>query len=81
LKPSPIQASILGVGATYDDEHPRESSIKLLGYSVGEITRHYAHRSLSALKATMTLPQPTALSALIKRYRECPCAEGRFADA
>jgi hypothetical protein len=39
---------------------------ELLGYSVGGITcRHFTHRVLSASKAIMTIPQPTAFSALL----------------
>ncbi len=69
--------------ATYYDEHLPESSIEILGHSVGGITyRHYAHRAPLAFKAIMTLPQPTAFSALIKGYDdECPCCRRRFADA
>ena len=69
--------------ATYYDEHLPESSIEILGHSVGGITyRHYAHRAPLAFRAIMTLPQPTAFSALIKGYDgECPCCRRRFADA
>ena len=43
---------------------------------------NYAHRAPLAFKAIMTLPQPTAFSALIKGYDgECPCCRRRFADA
>ena len=61
--------------ATYYDEHMPESSIEILGHSVGGITyRHYAHRAPLAFKAIMTLPQPTAFSALVNGYDgECPC--------
>jgi hypothetical protein len=61
--------------ATYYDEHVPESSIEILGHSVGGISyRHYAHRAPLAFKAIMTLPQPTAFSALIKGFDgECPC--------
>jgi hypothetical protein len=69
--------------ATYYDEHVPESSIEILRHSVGGITyRHYAHRAPPAYKAIMTLPQPTAFSALIKwSDGECPCCRRRFADA
>ena len=69
--------------ATYHDEHVPESSVEILGHSVGGITyRHYAHRAPLAFKAIMTLPQPTAFSALIKgNDGECPCCRRRFADA
>ncbi len=69
--------------ATYYDEHVPESSIEILGHSVGGITyRHYAHRAPLAFKAIMTLPQPSAFSALTKGFDgECPCCRRRFADA
>jgi len=47
--------------ATYYDEYIPESSIEILGHSVGSITyRHDAHRAPLAFKAIMTLPQPSA---------------------
>jgi hypothetical protein len=69
--------------ATYYDLHVPESSIEILGHSVGGITyRHYAHRAPLAFRAIMTLPQPTAFSALLRgRDGECPCCRRRFADA
>jgi integrase len=69
--------------ATYYDEHMPESAIEILGHSVSGITyRHYAHRAPLAFKAIMTLPQPTAFSALIKGYDgQCPCCRRRFANA
>jgi hypothetical protein len=69
--------------ATYYDAHVPESSIEILGHSVGGITyRHYAHRAPLAFKAIMTLPQPSAFSTLIKGYEgECPCCRRPFADA
>jgi hypothetical protein len=69
--------------ATYYDEHVPESSVEILGHSVGGITyRHYAHRSPLAFRAITTLPQPTAFSALLKgNGGECPCCRRRFADA
>jgi len=69
--------------ATYYDEHVPESSIEILGHSVGGITyRHYAHRAPLAFKAIMTLPQPSAFLALIKGHDgECPCCRRRFVDA
>ncbi|HME73076.1 MAG TPA: hypothetical protein VKM54_24890, partial [Myxococcota bacterium] len=68
--------------ATYYDEHLPESSVEILGHSVGGITyRHYAHRAPLAFKAIMTLPQPTAFSALMKGCDgECPCCRRLFAD-
>jgi hypothetical protein len=69
--------------ATYYDEHVPESSIKILGHSVGGITyRHYAHRAPLAFKAIMTLPQPSAFTALVRGFDgECPCCRRPFADA
>ena len=69
--------------ATYYDEHLPESSIEILGHSVGGITyRHYAHRAPLAFKAIMTIPQPTAFSALLNGHEgECPCCRRGFADA
>ena len=69
--------------ATYYDEYLPESSIGILGHSVGGITyRHYAHRAPLAFKAIMTIPQPTAFLALIHGHGgECPCCRRPFADA
>ena len=69
--------------ATYYDEHMPESSVEILGHSVGGITyRHYAHRAPLAFKAITTLPQPTAFSALAKGLDgKCPCCRRPFADA
>ena len=69
--------------ATYHDAHVPESSVEILGHSVGGITyRHYAHRAPLAFKAIMTLPQPTAFAALARGFDgECPCCRQRFADA
>jgi hypothetical protein len=67
--------------ATYYDAHVPESSVEILGHSVGGITyRYYAHRAPLAFKAIMTLPQPTAFAAL-GFDGECPCCRRRFADA
>ena len=61
--------------ATFYDEHMPESSIEILGHSVGGITyRHYAHRAPLAFKAIMTLPQPMAFTSLARGFDgECPC--------
>jgi triacylglycerol esterase/lipase EstA (alpha/beta hydrolase family) len=69
--------------ATYYDEHVPESSVEILGHSVGGITyRLYAHRASLAFRAIMTLPQPTAFSALVRGNDEnCPCCRRSFADA
>ena len=70
--------------ATYYDEHMPESSIEILGYSVGGITyRHYAHRDPLAFKAIMTLAhQPRAFTALHHGLNgECPCCRRRFDQA
>lgn len=68
--------------ATYYDEHVPESSIEILGHSVGGITyRHYAHRGPLAMRAILTLPQPSSFSAMVKGFDgECPCCRRRFAD-
>jgi hypothetical protein len=70
--------------ATYYDEHVPKSSIEMiLGHSVAGITyQHYAHRAPLAFKAIMTLPQPTAFSAILNGHDgECPCCRRRFDDA
>ena len=69
--------------ATYYDVHMPESSIEILGHSVGGVTyRHYAHRDPLAFKAIMTLPQPTAFSALLHGVEgECPCCRRKFDQA
>lgn len=69
--------------ATYYDAHVPESSVEILGHSVGGITyRHYAHRAPLAFRAITTLPQPTALAALARGFDgECPCCRRRCADA
>ena len=69
--------------ATYYDEHMPESSIEILGHSVGGVTyRHYAHRDPLAFKAIMTLPQPTAFTALVQGIDgECPCCRRKFLQA
>ena len=66
--------------ATYYDQHIPESSIEILGHSVGGITyRHYARRDPLAFKAIMTLPQPSAFSALANGIDgECPCCRRDF---
>ena len=68
--------------ATYYDEHVPESSIEILGHSVAGVTyRHYAHRGPLAFKAIMTIPQPSAFSAMIKGFDgECPCCRRNFVD-
>ena len=69
--------------ATYYDEHMPESSVEILGHSVGGITcRHYAHRAPLAFRAIMTIPQPSAFSALAKSFDgECPCCRRQFTEA
>lgn len=66
--------------ATYYDQHVPESSIEILGHTVGGITyRHYAHRTPLAFKAIMTLPQPSAFTALVRGYEDqCPCCRRPF---
>jgi hypothetical protein len=67
--------------ATHYDEHVPESSIEILGHSVSGITyRHYAHRAPLAFKAIMTLPQPSAFTALVRGFDgQCPCCRRPFA--
>jgi integrase len=69
--------------ATYYDEHVPESSIEILGHSVGGVTyRHYAHRAPLAFRAIMTLPQPSAFAAMVNGFDgQCPCCQRSFADA
>ena len=69
--------------ATYYEEHVPESSVRILGHSVGGIMyRHYAHRAPLAFRAIMTRPQPAAFSALARGFDgECPCCRRRFADS
>jgi hypothetical protein len=66
--------------ATYYDAHIPESSIEILGHSVGGVTyRHYAHRDPLAFKAILSLPQPTAFTALLRGFDgECPCCRRKF---
>jgi len=69
--------------ATYYDEHMPESSIEILGHSVGGVTyRHYAHRAPLAYKAITTIPQPSAFNALLKGFDgQCPCCRRAFVEA
>jgi integrase len=66
--------------ATYYDEHVPESSVEILGHSVGGVTyRHYAHRDPLAFKAIMTIRQPSAFMGLIRGHDgECPCCRRPF---
>jgi hypothetical protein len=61
----------------------RRAKKEILGHLVGGITyRHYAHRAPLAFRAIMTLPQPSAFSAILRGGdSECPCCRRRFADA
>ncbi|MEQ8789346.1 MAG: hypothetical protein RIC55_23835 [Pirellulaceae bacterium] len=69
--------------ATYYDAHVPESSVEILGHSVSGITyRHYAHRAPLAFKTIMTLPQPSAFSALLRGFDDhCPCCRRPSAEA
>ena len=66
--------------ATYFDTHVPESSVEILGHSVGGITyRHYARRDPLAFRAIMTIPQPSAFRGLAKGYDGmCPCCRRPF---
>ena len=68
---------------TYYDTDVPESSVEILGHSVGGITyRHYAHRAPLAFKAIRTLPQPTAFLGLARGFDgECPCCRRPFTTA
>jgi hypothetical protein len=62
----------VGGDCTYD-EHVPESSIEIPGHSVGRLTyRHDAYRAPLAFQAIMTIPQPTAFSALVKGVSVLP---------
>jgi hypothetical protein len=69
--------------ATFYDAHLPESSIEILGHSIGGVTyRHYAHRDRLAFKAIMTIPQPIAFTGQVRGIDgECPCCRRKFADA
>ena len=69
--------------ATYYVEHVPESSVEILGHSGGGATnRHYAHRDPLAFKAIITIPQPSAFSALVKGCDDkCPCCRRQFSDS
>ncbi len=54
-----------------------ESPTEILGHSLGGVTyRHYAHRALLAFKAIMSLPQPTAFTALVHFGDRSPLGAG-----
>jgi hypothetical protein len=83
-KPEPWELKVLWkTCATYYDAHVPESSVEILGHSVGGIKyRHYAHRAPLAFKAIMTLPQPIAFVALARGFvGKCPCCLRVFTDA
>src|SRR5262249_33799933 len=65
---------------THHDAPPPRPSWDTRAHSAGAITpRHYAHRAPLAFKAIMTIPQPTAFSALIHGHDgECPCCRRRI---
>ena len=66
--------------ATCYNEHLPESSIEILGHSVGGVTyRHHANRVPLAFKAIMTLSQPPAFAATVNGFEgQCPCCRRRF---
>ena len=50
-------------------EHMTESSIDILGHSVGGVTyRHYAHGDPLAFKVITSLPQSTMFNALVHGF-------------
>jgi hypothetical protein len=69
--------------ATYYDQHVPESSVEILGHSVGGITyRHYAHRAPLLFRAIVTLQQTSAFSAILRGAdSECPCCRRWFPGA
>lgn len=69
--------------ATFYDEHVPESSVEILGHSAGGITyRHYAHRAPLAFRAILSLPQPSAFTALARGFEgRCPCCRRDFAES
>jgi len=69
--------------ATYHDENLPESSVEILGHSVGGMTyRHYADRAPLAFKAITTLSQPSAFLSLVRGFDgACPCCRRTFVDA
>ncbi len=69
--------------ATYCDEHVPESSVEILGHSVGGVTyRHYAHRAPLAFRAILSLPQPSAFTTLARGFEgRCPCYRRSFAES
>jgi len=68
--------------ATYYDEHMPESSVEILGHSVGGVTyRHYAHRAPLAYRAILSLPQPAAFTTLACGFDDrCPCCRRSFIE-
>ena len=53
--------------ATYYDEHVPESSVEILGHSVGGITyRHCAHRAPLAFQAILLLRHPLTRDARVQ---------------
>src|SRR5262249_3532431 len=64
--------------ATYYDAHVPESSIEILGHSVGGITdRHYAHRAPLAFKAILPPVAPTTAAPIraldLGKYKSAAC--------
>jgi hypothetical protein len=69
--------------ATYYDEHVPESTVEILGHSVGGVTyRHYAHRAPLAFRAILRLPRPLAFTTLDRGFEgRCPCCRRSFVEA
>jgi hypothetical protein len=63
--------------ATYHDENLPESSVEILGHSVGGMTyRHDADRAPLVFEAITTLSQPSASLSLVRGFDgACPCCE------
>ncbi len=66
--------------ATYYDEHVPESSIEILGHSVGGVTyRHYAHRDPLAFRAITTFRSRRRSRDSAQGFDgECPCCRRAF---
>jgi hypothetical protein len=71
------------LGSVARSQHVPESSVEILGHSVGAITyRHCAHRAPLAFRAIMTLPQPGAFSVIVRGGdSKCQYCRSQSADA
>ena len=69
--------------ATYYDEHMPESSIEILGHSVGGITyRHYGIPRSVGVQGDNDASATNGIFSITRGYDgECPCCRRQFADA